>query len=376
MIVNIQHCRINNDSDIIFVSPISRIMQQKKNITEGGAARYNAWDIVLRKLKKESDRVRIVELTGRYRLLRLARILLFSKGKRIFLLYPHAGIRLDRNGKPYEVLSKLFMVLLKISSLRNWIIFDISDLKYEQAIDLELSNINIRHLQYIEKQMFSWNSFYYIFASTSMKEYALQKYKIDKNRVWTCINGGDITNSKVVYSLVPTKLNLDNNKIHYVYSGTLNKGRNIEKMLSCFPDVDSIELILMGKDGEWIGKEYGYKKNIRYIGEVAQDIAHSIVACCDVGLIPYDESRLYYNIAFPTKLSFYITAGTPYLSTPTKEVCRFDNLDIGFVAEIDNWKEIIINTTKNGIDEKKKNVKNVCHSFSWEEVLKCPWLSL
>jgi hypothetical protein len=49
------------------------------------------------------------------------------------------------------------------------------------------------------------------------------------------------------------------------------------------------------------------------------------VARCDVGLIPYDDSREYYNIAYPTKLSSYIVAGIPFLCdrNPRSQEYRF-----------------------------------------------------
>ena len=353
------------ENSLVFVSPVGRILKQRKIVGDGGIARYNAWDKRIRTIRCRRGDTEIIELTGRKRMLRLIKLFVLSKGKKIFLLYPHAGIRIDRKGFVYEVLSFTFIILMIYCSCRNQVILDISDLKYEQSLDLELDNLDSRALKILEKVLFLGRKFYFIFASESMCEFASRKYGIPKNRITTCINGGDIVEE---YNGCRT-----DNTIKYIYSGTLNRGRNIENMIDNFPDKEGYELILLGNDGEWIENIIKGRGNIKYLGAVPEQEAHRIVSCCDVGLIPYDEHRLYYNIAYPTKLSFYITAGISYLATPTHEIERL-GYDIGYIRKMDEWKDTIMDIGIDEINEKKKKIAQIKNEFSWDTTLSCRWL--
>lgn len=353
------------ENSLVFVSPVSRIIKQKKIVSEGGVARYYAWDNRIRAIRCRRENTQIIELTGRKRLFRLMKLYILSKEKRLFFLYPYAGIRLDRKGFVYEILSIIFIILMRYCSCRNQVILDISDLKYEQSLDLELDSLDSRALKIIEKILFSGRKFYFIFASESMREFAVRKYKIPKDRACTCINGGDIIERH-------SDRRADN-VIKYVYSGTLNKGRNIKRMIDSFPDKEGYQLILMGTDGDWLENIVKKRSNIKYLGAIAEQEAHEIVSFCDVGLIPYDEHRLYYNIAYPTKLSFYITAGISYLATPTQEIKRLD-YDFGYVCRMDDWKNTILNMEINDLNEKKKKIAQIRERFSWDVTLSCLWI--
>lgn len=354
------------DLPLFFVNPTSKIMLDKKIIGEGGVARYSAWD---KKIRSEYPLSRIIELYGKYRAIELIKLFVASRRRKIFLLYPHAGIRLDRKGFPYELIGYMYVNLIRFASLRNQVIIDVSDLKYEQAIDLEVKYINPKSMRLIEKKLFSSKRIRFIFASESMRRYARQKYGIESNRTWTCINGGNIAD--VVNSDSKQK---NDRKIRFVYSGTLNKGRNIENMIKYFPASEQLELILMGSEGDWINGLIARRNNIKYLGLLPEDEAHKVVSRCDVGLIPYDEHRLYYNIAYPTKLSFYITAGISFLSTPTKEIRRIEEYNIGYIGRIDHWNEMICKMDVDEIEQKKKQADKFREEFSWEHTLVCPWL--
>ena len=170
-----------------------------------------------------------------------------------------------------------------------------------------------------------------------MREYIVVRYRLDVRRTCVCVNGSD---------WVDTSIDTDYRRTEqsgptYVYAGTLNKGRSIEEMVRIFMDTNT-KLILMGPHGEWIGKFARGKRTIRYLGAMAEQVAHRVCSLCDVGLIPYDETRFYYNIAFPTKLSFYVTAGIGVLSTPVAEVARMAPLCSRIVmAPMREWRDLI-----------------------------------
>jgi len=345
---------------------------KKFGIKEGGVVRNNAW---IRYLKDDCKmKVTFVNFVFTNKILKYLNYVyfcfrcIFIKNSKIFFLYPKVGLPILTKGGKGDVYRKVFLVMVKkLIANGNDLIFDVSDVKYEQAIDLRLDNLDLPKIKVFEDEFFSLGQ-YYVFASYSMKEYIQNKYNIDEQKCEVCINGG--------YEFLKCDKKFDivnKDKISYVYAGTLNKGRMIEEMINVFPNASDKELILIGTGGEWINEFLSKcgKTNVQYYGEFVESEASLIVSQCDVGLIPYDSSRFYYNIAYPTKLSFYITAGIPFLSTPVNEVkLVLNHYKIGYAAEIEDWTELIDSLTKDNIEKLKDDVKMVKHNFYWKEVFK------
>ena len=344
---------------LIFINENKRVFGKK--VTEGGAARSMAWQKYL-----ESKGVRILDvpcnrvLGALYVYFRL----LTLKNKRLFFLYPTVGVPLNSSNNIAQRLGCAFVKICRFSSKNNEIIFDVCDLKYEQLKDLGFQFDSMDYLKKIEYSIFKLDA-KFIFASKSMMEYARTKYKIPLDNTGYCINGSNPINKKIS---IQRYIKIDTSKINYVYAGTLNKGRCIEQMISQFPKDPKYHLILMGTGGEWL--KDNTPSNVTYIGSVEENTAHAIVGKCDIGLIPYDSSKRYYNIAYPTKLSFYLSSGIAYLSTPVNEVKKMDeSLQYGWISGISDWNQLIRSVSKEEIEKKKNVVNKNKHLFYWDNIL-------
>lgn len=138
-------------------------------------------------------------------------------------------------------------------------------------------------------------------------------------------------------------------------------------MIACFPEDEQHHLYLMGPSGQWIQKK---KRNITVLGPVEEKAAHRFVSLCDVGLIPYDETRLYYQLAYPTKLSFYLTAGIAFMATPVSEVESVnEHIGAGWLAPISEWGNLIRNCSKEEIRIRKNNAQKAGARYSWDRIL-------
>lgn len=271
---------------------------------------------------------------------------------------------------PNKIFSKIFFnkildIILEKVSEKNKLILEIHDLKYEQLIDLELSNEKIREqILKVQKKILNINNASYIFASEEMRKYSIEKYKTKSSKTWTCINGSiPLVNKKIIIK------NENERKIRCVYAGTLNKGRQIEELINIFEkNLNNHELILIGKDGEWIlEKKY---HNVKYLGSYIEEEALELISNYDIGLVPYDSSRFYYNLCYPTKNSFYMSAGIPILITPLKEsLNQLEKYNILFVEELKNWDKILNKITRKEIEEKKKNVEKIKEKFLWSTLI-------
>jgi hypothetical protein len=330
----------------------------KQQPREGGIARDIAYIAFL------NSKYYLVHL-GKFKALNYFKVLivlLLLRNRKIFIHFPFSGIPLSDKFFFLKLFRIIFLKIIYYSSHYNELVFDIADLPYEQALDLDLP-IPF-YYQEIESKIFNLPA-KYIFASYSMRIFAVNKFHLPIHKTSVCINGGPV--------LSENKLNMKNylinkDKVNFVYAGTLNKGRGIMQVIEIFKNAPDVTLTLLGEMGDWINN-INLPDNICYLGAIDERIAHSLVSLFDVGLIPYDSQKLYYNIAYPTKLSFYITAGITFLSSDVSEVKIInEKYNMGFVFPIEDWNRIIFKITKNHIFNQKRIVLKYKKEFYWNAI--------
>ena len=339
-------------------------------LKEGGIVRNTAWIRFLRAFRPQTKFITFKFTSRVFKHLNFPLFFLraiFIRNNTVFFLYPKVGLSILTKGFKGKLFRKAFLSCANmLIRNRNALIFDISDIKYEQAIDLQLDNLDMDEMREFEKTLFSLGQ-KYIFASHAMRDYAVKQHNIPVENTDVCVNGG-FPVEKCELQAYPF---IHKDKITCVYAGTLNKGRLIEEMLCAIPDSQRIQLLLLGIGGEWIPEFLADRniQNVQYLGAFDEAEARKITACCDLGLIPYDNSRLYYNLAYPTKLSFYITAGIPYLSTPVAEVLRVEqDHDLGFSFDLRDWKHFLSFLEADTLAQKKENVLSQREHFLWDNI--------
>jgi hypothetical protein len=267
-------------------------------------------------------------------------------------------------------LRNLFFFFLKENLKSNIVTIEVNDLIFEQSIDLGL-DVNYSYKKF-QKSLFGLKNCCFIFASKKMKEYVCLEYNLDENRGKVIVNGANELNLDLGGG---DKFSWEKSKnCKFVYAGTLNKGRQIEELICLFEKSNDI-LVLLGSGGDWI-RNFGLPKNIFYLGDYKENIAQLIVSKCDVGLIPYDSSKFYYNLCFPTKISFYLVSGITVLSTPLDELrFHFEGCDFVNFVKFEDWAKVIDNISfKNLVIEQKSLVKIYGDKFIWTNLLKTNFL--
>ncbi|WP_188435081.1 hypothetical protein, partial [Chishuiella changwenlii] len=254
--------------------------------------------------------------------------------------------------------------LEKISS-KNKLYIEVNDLPIEQAKDLDLI-INNNYV-YFQDVIYSLKDTHYIYASYEMEKYNRLKYSQNKSNNQVIINGGnELKNNSI--SIKELNIKIDSSKINIIYAGSLNKGRQIEWLIDIFNNLES-NLLLLGESGNWINS-FKKSNNVSYLGEFSEDEAQIIASHCDLGIVPYDDNRFYYNLCYPTKNSFYICSGIPFLSTKLRESYQLLNsLNVAYFLDKDEFVDQINNLTKEKIYDKKKNVNQIMPIFSWNKIL-------
>lgn len=339
----------------------------QENSSDGGMARNKAF---LDAFERENAII-INTLKGRFlrrifHRIRVYWILLSKKSKTIFLHQSSFGFLFPISILDFKIINILVFNLFHRAVKRNKLVLEVNDLVYEQAIDLELKVD--KRWEELEKKLYSIKNCNYIFASHAMRKYAIEMFKIPAADTSVIINGGPQLKD---YNYEFKSMNwIDTKNVKYVYAGSLNKGRQIEELIQLFKENNNATLILIGIWGDWI-ESLDIPDNIIYLGAYPETEAHYLVAQCDIGIIPYDSNRFYYNLCYPTKASFYLTAGIPILSTPLKELADcIEKDEVVKMLPFDEWDSFIKNSDKELFRQLKANVIPVKESFYWENLIK------
>lgn len=294
-------------------------------------------------------------------LLNFLKIMLFSKDAIFFIHQGTLMVLFPMLILKYGWIRALVFKLIQYTINRNDVTIEVNDLPYEQAKDLELFVDETYKL--FQDKLYALKNAKFIFASHEMGKYIDDTFKLSYEVI---INGSnkvnDFSNSKPIhdcFSSLETK---------FIYAGGLNKGRQIEALISAFTNKKEI-LILIGEWGEWM-LNYQLPDNVFYLGKFQEDYAHYLTSKCDVGIIPYDETRFYYNICYPTKASFYITAGIPFLSTPLLELKNiFEKSGMVYFVPFKEWETFIDTFDTSHLIKIKEKIDSEKHNFYWEQLL-------
>ena len=334
-----------------------------ENFADGGQSRNKAFKEAFDKEGATLINVYSSNLLIRFfYFLNVVRLFLFLKSKTIFIHQGAIIILIPYPVLKYKWIRTSFFKLINYTSKRNHLTIEVNDLPYEQAKDLELLVLDLD--KYFQDLLYDIKGAKYIFASHEMGKYINDKYNLNYKVI---INGSNELNT-LAYSenIHPC---FDSQDYKFVYAGGLNKGRQIESLISKFTGRKE-NLILIGEWGEWL-KDYNLSENIFYLGKFKEEHAHYLISKCDIGIIPYDESRFYYNLCYPTKASFYVTAGIPFLSTPLNELQNvFLETEMAFFVTYNDWEIFINNLEKSSLVRAKERINSEKHKFYWSELLK------
>lgn len=294
-------------------------------------------------------------------LLNVLKIMLFSKNAVFFIHQGTLMVLFPMLILKYGWTRALVFKLIQNTINRNDVTIEVNDLPYEQAKDLEL--FVDETYKVFQDKLYALRHAKFIFASHEMGRYINDTFNLNYEVI---INGSNKVNDFSKSESIHVCFRSTETK--FIYAGGLNKGRQIEALISIFSNRKEI-LILIGEWGEWI-LDYVVSDNIFYLGKFKEDYAHYLTSKCDIGIIPYDESRFYYNICYPTKASFYITAGIPFLSTPLLELKNiFKKSGLVYFVPFKEWDNFLDNFDASELFVIKEKIAFEKHNFYWESLL-------
>jgi glycosyltransferase involved in cell wall biosynthesis len=299
------------------------------------------------------------------RLFRLIRAIEQEKPELVVCNYPSYPFYWEHRVTPYFILSVVFAYWARHATRKIGclLVLDIMDLPVFQYADLGYE-IKMRPatLKRFDKYLFHRADRLWV-CSESLSRLIHQEYGVSIDKITTVLNGHNMEFKVPVVDLSgPLKL---------AYAGSLNPCRGIATMIDAFlaSDLPDAELHLCGAFGEWIGERYCDNRLI-YHGGLADAQAAVVLKECQVGVIPYPESG-YYNLAFATKLPFYMALGQPVLCSEARETAsHVSRLGIGLVCPLSQFAAGIryLDSHRDQIAAWRQRITEVRNDFSWSNL--------
>ncbi len=163
-----------------------------------------------------------------------------------------------------------------------------------------------------------------ITVSTGIASYLQQRYKLS-NLPHVLRNFTDLPN-KEAEAVDVSRFKLPKTKRIGVYQGVLQQGRGLDLLLKTLPETEWGLLICgdgpMRASIEEIVERKNLKDRVTLTGRIKPAEVFELMKSCDAGFILTQAEGLSHEFSLPNKLTEYIHAGIPLITTPLPEIKR------------------------------------------------------
>ena len=290
---------------------------------------------------------------------------------RVFILfYPNFPF-MPTQGRLRYVMGLSFFLAVKVITVvkRGTIAIRIHDaprLARGDVIDDYAPAVGLRLMKLFEKVVFGLTDILWV-TSRPQCDLLATDLGLDRRKIRLSING----TPRSIEAVKPVQLDTDG-CVNFVYAGSLAETKGIRAMLDAFLSMEhrKTRLFLTGVQGEWIAETYEDPR-LCYLGCLPRpNDAAAIVKACDVALLPYPPGA-FSNIMFPNKLSFYITCGTPQLTTDIEETARIVRENqVGLSCPLDEMSKMMDYMVEHPEirDRFRRHCQRIKDEYFWETI--------
>lgn len=141
----------------------------------------------------------------------------------------------------------------------------------------------------------------------------------------------------VADSFINNENKIINKQYDFIYTGSINKERGIEKLLNCFTQesLKSFSILILSRNYELLMEKYSAYKNIYFAGPVAHDEVKKYILSSRfaINFIPDKEP---FNQQTSTKFLEYAALKIPVITTTYKWIKDFQKKEGGHFFYLDN----------------------------------------
>lgn len=161
---------------------------------------------------------------------------------------------------------------------------------------------------------------YFITASNSYSNWYSERYNIKPPIV--------VQNFPKKRDFIPIEKNTKKNII--LYQGVINPSRGLDKIIPTMKLFPNAELWIVGdgpkkEEYEALTKSLGLEDKVKFLGKILPEKLRNITPIADVGLSIEENNGLSYYYSLPNKISDYIQARIPIVTSNFPEMQRITN---------------------------------------------------
>lgn len=267
----------------------------------------------------------------------------------------------DLNTLPIGVFVKLFL------KRKVKLVYDAHEFEPNQKPNQ--NKLSIKLLMNIERLLIKFADAVITVNDSIANEY-VKLYKIKKPAlVLNCPIYQEIKKQNIFRE----KLNIDKEKIIFLYQGGLYTGRGLENLIEAFKKINDTNKVLVflgyGPLQQEIKKISERFQNIFYHPAVSPDVLLNYTSSADVGLCLIENNCLSYYYCLPNKVFEYILAGLPVIVSNMPEMRKLiENNKIGIITkgnDTDSIIEAIKEINSEDIPRYKKNFNHLAKIYTW-----------
>jgi len=267
----------------------------------------------------------------------------------------------DLNTLHIGVISKLFNKKLKV-------VYDAHE--YETEID-GLSGIRKKLSKLSEKFLIRYADRVITVSNAIADEY-VKLYDIEKPLLVLNTPPYKTIEKKNIFR---ETLNIDEDKIIFLYQGGLSGGRGIEILVDAFKMIDNKDAVIVfmgyGSLEKMIVDASEEYENIYFHKAVSPEVLLDYTCSADFGILFYENSCLNHYYCSPNKMFEYLMAEIPVIVSNLYEMKRLvETKEIGVVAEensANGLKEAIEKAVQLDSKVLEKKIEEVKSIYNWEE---------
>jgi len=281
----------------------------------------------------------------------------------------------------FHTLNYWIMLLSFYFAVSTYIRKTKAEIVYTRDINLTMFIIFLNKKIYVEMHNFPVNKYlkkYYKFLDKFIKGYVvinknlkeeLIKIGIDQNKILLAASGVDkqffIRKDR---NKLRIKYNYPQNKKIILYSGSFQKGKGVEFLLSVARKMEQEIFIIIGdyNKNEKLYKLYNKCPNIIFTGYIPYNQIADHLYCADILVIPNDKKSIIYSTyTSPMKLWEYLATGKPVIVSKVPGIENLVSSDDVIFYEPDNSQDLIYKI--NNIERLVKKTQFDVSKFTWEK---------
>lgn len=352
-VLHITHSDIINDN---------RILKECKALAEYGYIVYGVGigkDTTDQHFYAENLKIKSYSFKSQYNKIRLIKHI-----RTFFLLLRKSNIKRKNTDAMilhcHDLIAATIGFIIKLINPKIILIYDAHELESQKNLQSRFFGV----ISLLLEKIIAPKTDYLIIVSESIQKWYEKELHFNKTQV--ILNSPDFSFIRKPNNYLREYFNIPESKSIFIYSGVLNSGRGIFKIIELAKKLEDHFVIIGYGPLEKFVKEEAFKfSNLHFHEKVNQEKLFEILSSADHGLCLLEKGSLSMYYALPNKLFEYLYSNLTIIASDFPEINKvLGNLKAGVVCDVDSEEDILKKIEKLRLLQKPHLIKNL-EPYSW-----------